>query len=127
VDLAIEQRDGNVGLSASSGAWIPVESGGGRLEEASRGHRQLSFAGWTASPGGSRVPTAVLIFVDGRFAATAEVSRPRAEAPERLHFEVELPAELVGEGDGVRFFVPSPVGAAMELDYPDGYAFAARG
>lgn len=127
VDLAIERRDGNEGLSASSGTWIPVEPGGGRLEEASRGHRQLSFAGWTASPGGSRVPTAVLIFVDGRFAATAEVSRPRAEAPERLHFEVELPAELVGEGDGVRFFVPSPVGAAMELDYPDGYAFAARG
>ncbi len=125
VTLAIELRDGNEGVSTSSGAWIPIDSGGGRLEEAARGDRRLSFAGWSARTIGVRGPAALLVFVDGRFAATAAFNRPGADGPERLGFAVEFPADLVAEGNGVRFFVPSAGGGAMELDYPDAYAFAA--
>ncbi len=119
--LRIEGRGGRDGLALDAETWVPLpERPRGRLAEISLGPERAELTGFAAP--GSRAPVAVILFADGRFAASAPVAASEPAAAGGSLFRAELPRAALATAREIRLFGVSPAGRPAEIESAEAWA-----
>jgi hypothetical protein len=128
-ELRLERREGREGLAAGGAGWVQLpEAPGARLEWIALSGERAELGGRAAPGARGEAPVALLLFADGRFAASAPLAAGEPGAPDApgggagWPFRASLPRAALEGAAGIRLFGVSPAGRLAEIEAGEAWA-----